>query len=155
LTTPKTQQRSNPQRTTSTSESAACESVSSPSGKASSAAVIFSDLNGEAFNDVCLSAAASQAEEEDEPNMTSHFSVSSIDPDDAAELASIRTVSPSPENSVSDDAISVVAAADSTVDIASPTPVRRASPPLFVRENALLTAAEQSGTIDPSKMGGQ
>ncbi|KAL2170849.1 hypothetical protein VTG60DRAFT_4336 [Thermothelomyces hinnuleus] len=40
---------------------------------------------------------------EDEPNMTSHFSVSDLDPDEAAELASLRTVSPPPQEVASSD----------------------------------------------------
>jgi hypothetical protein len=155
LTAPKAQQPSNnPQRTISRSESVARESVSSPFGKASSAIAASGELNGKAFNDVSLSEAASQAEEEDGPNMTSHFSVSSIDPDDAAELASVRTVSPSPENSVSDGAISVTAA-DSAIDIASPTPVRHFCPPRFTRENAVISTAVESGTNDSSERSGQ
>jgi hypothetical protein len=162
LTASKTQQRSNPQRITSTSESAARESVSSRGGKASSGtsgdstlvvSATSSDLSGEVYNDVGPSEAASK-EEEDEPNMTSHFSVSSIDPDDAAELASVRTVSLSPESPVSKDAISVVTAADSAIRIVSPKPVRRPSPPRFIREDAFLAAAGKS-TKDRSQKGGQ
>jgi hypothetical protein len=115
------------------------------------------------FTDVPLDEAPSKQEkdESDEPNMTSHFSISDIDPDDAVELArALNAVSP----------VSITVALDETdntgsrgqepaasenhelavvcmaPDIVAPQPKRNATPPRFVEEYDASAAENKSET---------
>ncbi|KAK4124872.1 hypothetical protein N657DRAFT_689268 [Parathielavia appendiculata] len=106
-----------------------------------------------------------ETEEFDQPNMTSHFSVSDIDPDEAAALARVDAVSP----------ISVEVAMDkmktssrvsetrlpeehetapvTVLEIVAPQPRRSASPPRFVQEYG-GAATEDRSLVDDASTGG-
>ncbi|KAK4151458.1 hypothetical protein C8A00DRAFT_17138 [Chaetomidium leptoderma] len=122
-------------------------------------------VHDEEFTDISLdeSPPKGEMEDSDEPNMVSHFSISDIDPDDAAELASLATISPisvdfrlgilstvsqttpgpyTTEETVSEGSKCVVI--DSTPEILAPKPKRHHSPPRFVLEYRVSTA-EQFG----------
>lgn len=148
LTAPRTQQQSGSQDAASASATPNRDSVRDRSGKGSSGSsndstlvATSADPNGQVSSNVGLNTFKDETGDEP-PNMTSHFSVSSIDPEDAAELASVRTISPAPRDVVladvntetvsEDNNLSASATADSAPEIVSPTPVRRASPPRFI-----------------------
>ena len=125
--------------------------------------------NHEAFADVALDEAnvrnVRQAQKQDKPNMTSHFSISEFDPDEAAERASVASVSSasedeafdfedpdttapvpetkevqepkSPEQRESGNSGSIIIQFPAPeIVIASPEPNRFLSPPKFVHEGS-------------------
>jgi hypothetical protein len=117
---------------------------------------------------------SNEEDDSDEPNMTSHFSVSSIDPDDAAELVSLDLVRPISEDfaldDTSTDATSVTEAEEQHIpelmaeeeehksdgasspapEIVAPQPHRLSGPPRFVLEDE-VPGTEQPGSDEPSE----